>query len=88
MYDLFWTAYSTRVDEKAFERFFGVPLQKMYGMELRLAKLLGFVTGRDGVYEMTLKGAFYDHYYKYFFDRRVLFEYLSVQRKRMFLQKR
>lgn len=67
VYYLFWTAYSTRVDSRAFERFFGVPLQKMYGFELWLAKRLGFVTERDGVYEMTLKGAFYYHYYENFY---------------------
>ena len=44
VYYLFWTAYSTKVDERDFERFFGVPLKKMYGFELWLAKLLGFVT--------------------------------------------
>lgn len=67
VYYLFWTAYSTRVDSGAFERFFGVPLQKMYGFELWLAQRLGLVTERDGVYEMTLKGAFYYHYYESFY---------------------
>ena len=67
VYYLFWTAYSTRVDSGAFERFFGVPLQKMYGFELWLARRLGLVTERDGVYEMTLKGAFYYHYYESFY---------------------
>ena len=56
IYYLFWTAYSTRVEEKAFEIFFGKSLQKMYGFELWLAKVLGFVTKEDGVYQMTLKG--------------------------------
>ena len=67
VYYLFWTAYSTKVDAGAFERFFGVALKKMYGLELALAKGLGFVTERNGVYEMTLKGAFYYHYYENFY---------------------
>ncbi len=67
VYFLFWTAYSTRVDPRDFEQFFGVPLKKMYGFEIFLAKLLGFITERDGVYEMTLKGAFYYHYYENFY---------------------
>ncbi|MBQ7103544.1 MAG: radical SAM protein, partial [Anaerotignum sp.] len=50
VYYLFWTAYSTKVDERAFYDFFGVPLKKMYGTELILAKLLGFVTEENGVY--------------------------------------
>lgn len=67
VYYLFWAAYSTRVNARAFEAFFGVPLKKMYGFELWLAKRLDFVTERDGVYEMTLKGAFYYHYYENFY---------------------
>ena len=43
VYWLFWTAYSTRVNERDFESFFGVPLRKYYGFELFLARLLGFI---------------------------------------------
>lgn len=67
VYYLFWTAYTTRVDAGAFERLFGVPLKKMYGFELWLAQRLGFVIRRDGVYEMTLNGAFYYHYFEQFY---------------------
>ena len=63
IYWLFWTAYSTKVREKDFEKFFGVSLKKMYGLELWIAKKIGFITEKDGTYEMTLKGAFYYHYY-------------------------
>lgn len=64
IYYLFWTAYSTRVNSQDFEKFFGVSLKRMYGAELTLAKWLGFVTESNGVYQMTLKGAFYYHYYE------------------------
>ena len=67
VYYLFWTAYTTRVDAGAFERLFGVPLKKMYGFELWLAQRLGFVIRRDGVYEMTLNGAFYYHHFEQFY---------------------
>lgn len=67
LYWLFWTAYGTRVRAADFERFFGVPLKKMYGGELRLAKLLGFVTEAGGTYALTLKGAFFYHYYENFY---------------------
>ena len=62
IYYLFWTAYSTKVDSREFENFFGVPLKRMYGAELKIAKMLGFLTEEKGVYQMTLKGAFYYHY--------------------------
>ncbi len=84
IYWLFWTAYSTRVDEKDFERFFGVPLRRMYGFELRLARLLGMVTERNGTYEMTLKGAFYYHYYENFYTLAYIDKMWGIMRKEAF----
>lgn len=84
VYYLFWTAYSTRVDERDFEKFFGVPLKKMYGFELSLAKWLGFVTEKDGIYEMTLKGAFYYHYYENFYTLSYIDKMWGIMRKEAF----
>ncbi len=67
IYYLFWTAYSTKVNSAEFEKFFGRPLKNMYGLELFLAKIFGFITEKDGIYQMTLKGAFYYHYYENFY---------------------
>lgn len=67
VYYLFWTAYSTKVNAGDFEKFFDVSLKKMYGMELKIAQWLGFITEENGVYSMTLKGAFYYHYYENFY---------------------
>lgn len=87
VYYLFWTAYSTRVDEKAFERFFGVPLKKMYGLEIFLAKCLGFLTEKDGVYTMTKKGAFYYHYYENFYTLSYIDKMWGIMRKEAFPKK-
>ncbi len=84
VYYLFWTAYSTRVDERDFEKFFGVPLKNMYGLELWLAKILGFVTEKNGVYEMTLKGAFYYHYYENFYTLAYIDKMWGIMRKEAF----
>ena len=84
VYWLFWTAYSTRVDSADFERYFGVPLKKMYGMELKLAKLLGYITEDNGVYTMTPKGAFYYHYYENFYTLAYIDRMWSVMRKQAF----
>ena len=84
VYYLFWTAYSTRVDPRDFEKFFGVPLSRMYGLELFIARLLGFVTKKDGVYEMTLKGAFYYHYYENFYTLAYIDKMWGVMRKQAF----
>ena len=84
IYYLFWTAYSTRVDSRDFEKFFGNPLKKMYGLELWIAKMLGFITEIDGVYEMTLKGAFYYHYYENFYTLAYIDKMWGIMRKEAF----
>ena len=87
IYYLFWTAYSTRVDAKDFEKFFGQPLKKMYGFELWLAKRLGFVKEENGIYEMTLKGAFYYHYYENFYTLAYIDKMWGIMRKEAFPEK-
>lgn len=84
VYYLFWTAYSTKVATADFEAFFHVPLKKMYGMELRLAKWLGFVTEHDGVYCMTPKGAFYYHYYENFYTLSYIDKMWGIMRAEAF----
>ena len=87
IYYLFWTAYSTRVDSRDFEKFFGIPLKKMYGFELWLAKQLGFVTEENGIYEMTLKGAFYYHYYENFYTLAYIDKMWGIMREQAFPEK-
>lgn len=87
VYYLFWTAYSTRVSAGDFEKFFGVPLKSVYGMELRIAKLLGFITEENGVYGMTLKGAFYYHYFENFYTLAYIDKMWGIMRKEAFPQK-
>ena len=84
IYWLFWTAYSTRVSTSDFEKFFGVPLKKMYGFELWVAKRLGFIKEHDGTYEMTLKGAFYYHYYENFYTLSYIDKMWGIMRKEAF----
>jgi len=84
IYWLFWTAYSTRVDPKVFEQFFGVRLGRMYGFELWVARLLGFIRARDGIYEMTHKGAFYYHYYENFYTLSYIDKMWGIMRKESF----
>ena len=87
IYYLFWTAYSTKIDSAEFEKFFGVPLKKVYGAEFFLAKLLGFVTEKQGVYSLTLKGAFYYHYYENFYTLSYIDKMWGIMRKNPFPHK-
>lgn len=84
VYWLFWTAYSTCVDEKDFEVFFEEKLDRNYGMELKLARLLKFVTKENGVYKMTLKGAFYYHYYENFYTLSYIDKMWGIMRQEAF----
>lgn len=84
IYYLFWTAYSTRVNPADFEKFFGVSLQKMYGFEIWLARKMNFVTIENGEYNMTLKGAFYYHYYENYYTLSYIDKMWSVMRKEAF----
>ena len=84
IYWLFWTAYSTRVKGSDFEKFFGVSLKKAYGFELWVAKKLGYVKENNGVYEMTLKGAFYYHYYENFYTLSYIDKMWGIMRKDAF----
>lgn len=86
IYYLFWTAYSTRVDPADFERFFGVPLHRMYGTELWLARLFGFATRQNGIYTMTPKGAFYYHYYENFYTLAYIDKMWGIMRRQAFPQ--
>ena len=87
VYWLFWTAYSTRVRPEDFESFFGVSLESMYGKELYLAEKLGFVTKKEGAFEMTLKGAFYYHYYENFYTLAYIDKMWGIMRKEAFPEK-
>lgn len=84
IYWLFWIIYSTRLNSRDFEQFFGVPLKNMYGFELWIAKKLGFLTENNGIYTMTLKGAFYYHYYENFYTLSYINKMWSIMRKEAF----
>lgn len=84
VYYLFWKAYSTRVNPRDFEKFFGVPLKKMYGFEIWMAKLLGYATENNGTYSMTPKGAFYYHYYESFYTLAYIDKMWGIMRKEAF----
>lgn len=84
LYYLFWSAYSTKVDSRDFKKFFGVPLEKMYGFELWIAKKMAFITENNGQYEMTLKGAFYYHYYENFYTLSYIDKMWGIMRQEAF----
>lgn len=87
IYYLFWTAYSTRISSSDFKNFFGIPLSKVYGLELWVAKKLGFISESNGVYQMTLKGAFYYHYYENYYTLSYIDKMWGIMREEAFPRK-
>jgi oxygen-independent coproporphyrinogen-3 oxidase len=87
IYYLFWMAYSTKIHSEDFREFFGVPLKSQYGLELWLAKLFGFMTEENGIYEMTLKGAFFYHYYENFYTLAYIDKMWGIMRNEAFPEK-
>jgi hypothetical protein len=87
IYYLFRMAYSTKIHSKDFREFFGVPLKSQYGLELWLAKLFGFMTEENGIYEMTLKGAFFYHYYENFYTLSYTHKIWGIMRNEAFPEK-
>ena len=64
VYWLFWRLYTTRLSSVDFETTFGVPLKKMYGLELWLGQLFGLLKKEGDNYRLTVKGAFYYHHFE------------------------
>lgn len=84
VYYLFWTAYSTQVSSEDFRAFFGVPLERMYGAELKIAQWLGLLTREEGRYRMTKKGAFSYHYYESFYTLAYIDKMWGILRREPF----
>lgn len=61
-YYLFWGAYSMHISPEGFKKLFGRNLKSMYGAEILLSRMLGFLETDGGVYRLTEKGAYYYHY--------------------------
>ncbi len=87
VYWLFWTAYSTSVNPSDFEKFFSVPLVRSYGFELWLAEKMKFIIKDNGKYKMTLKGAFYYHYYENYYTLSYIDKMWGIMRKKAFPEK-
>ncbi len=87
VYYLFWALYSTKLDPERFRQFFNVPLDRMYGAEFRLAEMLGLLEKRDGIRYLTMKGAFYYHYYENYYTLAYIDKMWGIMRREAFPEK-
>ncbi len=86
VYYLFWRAYSTFVHRGDFRDFFGTELEREFGMELRLARLLGFITREPEGYRLTPRGAYYFHYFENFYTLAYIDKMWGIMRREAFPQ--
>lgn len=87
VYWLFWTLYSTVLDTREFDKFFGSSLKAMYGFEFWIGKVTGMLIERNGIYELTTKGVFYYHYYENFYTLSYIDKMWGIMRKEAFPEK-
>ncbi|MBO4267077.1 MAG: coproporphyrinogen III oxidase, partial [Lachnospiraceae bacterium] len=57
---------------------------KMYGFEFNIARLLGFLRYENKKYALTMKGAFYYHYYENFYTLAYIDKMWGIMRKEAF----
>ncbi len=61
-YYLFWSAYSTKIYLDKFKQMIGKSLFKMFGFEIFICQLLGFIKKEKDHFRLSDKGAYYYHF--------------------------
>lgn len=87
VYYLFWTAYSTWINPEEFKCFFGKKLLRSFGVEFRLALLIGWIEKKDGLYHLIPKGVFAYHYFEGFYTLKYIDKMWNLLRKESFPEK-
>jgi coproporphyrinogen III oxidase-like Fe-S oxidoreductase len=86
-YYLFWSAYGLQVNEEAFEKLMGIPLRKMYGIELFMAELLGMLSKHGPTYYLTDKASYLYHYLEQQYTTAYIDKMWNISRKISFPKK-
>jgi len=61
VYYLFWSSYGMDIDINNYENLLGKTLKKMYGFEMMMARLFGYIKKTEYGYRLTSKGALIYH---------------------------
>jgi len=84
VYYLFWSAYGMRIDPQKFEMVVGKPLDRMYGVEMRIAEALGFLKKEQGQYVLTERAAYLYHTIEQVYTAAYIDKMWNVSRRRAF----
>jgi oxygen-independent coproporphyrinogen-3 oxidase len=87
VYFLFWSAYALRIDPAKFETIIGVPLDRMYGLEMLIAEKLGFIIRNNNIYELTDKAAGIYHHIEQVYTTAYIDRMWNISRTQAFPDK-
>lgn len=87
LYYLFWSAYSMKLDGERFKKLIGVPLEKMFGLELFFSRKLGFLRKNGSVYELTDKASYVYHYVEQVYTTAYIDKMWNISRVEAFPEK-
>ncbi|MEG2291236.1 MAG: radical SAM protein [Clostridium sp.] len=81
VYYLFWSCYSMKIDTEKFKKFFGVSLNKLFGLEILICRILGFIKKQGKEIYVTNRGAYYYHYIEQAYTTAYIDKMWNVSRK-------
>ena len=87
VYWLFWRLYTTKLSTDDFSQAFSVPLEKAYGIEFRLGRLLGWLKKEGRQYRLTKKGIFYYHHFEGYYTLAYIDKMWNLMRNEPFPEK-
>ncbi len=87
VYYLFWSAYSMRINMNHFQEFFNVPLNRQYGLELFICRILGFIKKKGNEYHLTERGAYYYHTIEQAYTTAYIDKMWNISRNEAFPEK-
>ncbi|NTW72291.1 MAG: radical SAM protein [Eubacteriaceae bacterium] len=87
VYFLFWSAYALSINPEKFEKLIGIPLNKMFALELFIAEKAGILQKKEDIYEITNKAAYLYHSIEQIYTTAYIDKMWNVSRNEAFPDK-
>ncbi len=79
-YYLFWNSYNLRINKNRFTEMFGIPLNSMFGIQLYIAKKLGYIREYADTYDLTARGTALFHSIEQAYTRSYIDKMWNISR--------
>lgn len=86
-YYLFWGAYSMHISPENFKNLFGTNMNRMFGADILLARMLGFLETDGKTYWLTERGAYYYHFIEQAYTTAYIDKMWNISRVTAFPEK-